>query len=283
MHEPKLLLLAGDTHGNTYQIKYLIPKALRQNADAIFVLGDFGYWEHYFDGVMFLDETDALLHEAGLELFWLDGNHENHQLLRRRYLGEHFEDKFTEEKYNRLNKSLSENASPDMEDIPCFNNWGFAKVREHIWYVPRGTRWTWRDKKFLACGGAFSVDRYYRKQGVSFWQEETITDEDVEKSIGDGSPIDILLCHDVPAGVDIQYIFALSGKRFTVSPESEENRQRLRQIASAVRPTHVYHGHYHQYYTTYARYGPDENTTLVTGLDCDGSGPDSYTFLDLES
>ena len=40
------ILLAGDTHGNTTHVRYLIDVAVDQGCDRIFQLGDFGAWEH---------------------------------------------------------------------------------------------------------------------------------------------------------------------------------------------------------------------------------------------
>jgi hypothetical protein len=77
--------LLGDLHGDTTAALAAIRRAQRDGCGAIVQLGDFGYWENTPAGERYLDVVDAALEAAGLPLYWLDGNHENHELLVRRY------------------------------------------------------------------------------------------------------------------------------------------------------------------------------------------------------
>jgi hypothetical protein len=55
---------------------------------------------------------------------------------------------------------------------------GFVEVTDRILWAPRGHRWTWQGVRFLALGGAFSIDRQYRKLDSGRWgwfKEEVIT------------------------------------------------------------------------------------------------------------
>src|SRR5690606_29429240 len=189
------VLYAGDTHGNYVHIDYLYNQAKEFDVDIIFQLGDFGYWEHKQKGVSVVTHVESKTQTYGIPLYFLDGNHENHPLLWKTYQTE--------------------------------NEEGFIVVRDGLFYSPRGHRWIWNDTRFLSIGGSFSIDRNYRRPGTSFWFEEEITEEDVHKAI-QGGKVDVMLCHDVPAVVDInQIMFIQTGQTIRLIRESAIQRDRL--------------------------------------------------------
>ena len=57
------------------------------------------------------------------------------------------------------------------------------KIDEHIYRVLRGEVMTIQDKTFLCIGGACSTDKVHRILGLSWWEEEEITDADVDNAI----------------------------------------------------------------------------------------------------
>jgi hypothetical protein len=218
------------------------------DVDTIFALGDFGYWEHTPHGQWALDEQSRLLQEADVQLYWLDGNHENHTLLR---------------------------AIPwEMDDE------GFWIIRENIKYSPRGHDWTWGETHFLTLGGAYSIDKNKRRPGTSWWSEETITDEDVEACYTP-ERVDIMLTHDLPTGIDMQAIQAYRGFPYQTIPASEDNRNKVRQVVEGCLPTKLFHGHYHLKYEDLLTL---ENgwEVQVMGLGCDEMGRDSYHILEYD-
>lgn len=163
LREPKRVLLAGDVHMRTKQVEYLIRMAKAEGCEAIFQLGDLGFWAHMQDGMQFLFKVGKMLDHENIDLYWIDGNHDNHSLL---WSYKH----------------------------PLRDGWPMIAPR--IYYCPRGTRWTWRGVKFIGVGGGFSIDKEYRKPEKSWWFQETITDEQVIAASTD--LVDVMLCHDVP-------------------------------------------------------------------------------------
>lgn len=238
------ILLVGDTHGNPAGIIYAFSAATFLDCDRIVQLGDFGYWEHKQGGGEFLDLVSELAQTHDVPFYWIDGNHENHTKLRKEY--------------------ASENT--------------FWTIRNGLFYIPRGTRFTWGGTRFMGFGGAYSIDRGWRKIGESWWWEEEITDEEVEAAIADPEPIDVLLSHDVPSGVDMRLMMARRGFDYKNIPASEKGRMQLRKVVNAVRPSHVFHGHYHVNYRQEVDYG--YGPVKVTGLNCDESGTESIYVLD---
>ncbi len=242
-------MVAGDTHGDSEHCKYLIEQAEKNNIDVIVQLGDFGYWEHSKDGQLFLKYLNEALKRAGINLFWLDGNHENHTKLREDYGVD------------------IENPEP-------------VGIRSNIVYLPRATTWEWQGIRHMAVGGAWSIDYKFRTPGRSWWPEEMISTEEEKLAISRG-PVDILLTHDVPDGVDINTHFAIQGRDFLKADvQSQLNRETVRRIVDGVRPKLLVHGHYHLRYSD--KLITNWGEVQIEGYNCDWSHAQSWGILDLE-
>jgi len=200
------ILFAGDTHGNTSHVGYLYTRAAEHSVNAIFQVGDFGYWAHTRGGQHFLDEVSDKAIKNGIPLYWIDGNHENHDLLQ------------------------------DMV--------GITPVRPLIFYVPRGTMVELDGRQILGYGGAYSVDKRYRTEGLDWWPQETIDSEhvmQVAERFKDSAP-DILACHDAPYAVNLDFAYAEGKNEF---PQTRWNRKCLQHLVDEVKPKRVISGHYH--------------------------------------
>lgn len=241
------VLVLGDMHGNASALTAHLKSAHARGVRDVLQLGDFGYWEHSDDGAGYLRWTNRMLEQYDQTLVFVDGNHENHQLLRERYV----------------------NSAHD-------RGGGLYEVRPRILYACRGARWIW-GARFLAMGGAYSIDkepvpgipetRHWRRvEGKSWWPEELIADGEIDLAIH-GGPCDVLASHDCPDGVDIPVPTAthsIMGK--DAFPPSVENRRKLRRLVDAVHPTLVLHGHYHHRYQATLTLETGENVE-VHGFD----------------
>lgn len=233
------VLFLGDSHGNTPFAIKAIAEAHRNGCDFVIQLGDFGVWSGV-GGVRFLDGVQEALDLADINLIFTDGNHENFDIL--------------------YGISVDDD--------------GFRRVRPRIWHAPRGHVWELGGKNFLAMGGAHSIDgpggpmwwkrRYGQGRGPldypmrrepgelsyeaghdlgGWWPEEMITEDEVAEAIENvvnAKPIDIMIGHDCPEGVDIPGIDGYGLGNL--------NRKRLRQVFDAARPSLYLGGHYHQRY-----------------------------------
>src|SRR6478609_1819971 len=115
------IAFAGDWHANTDWAVRAIEYARGEGAEHILHLGDYGY--DFEPG--FRNKVELALAQAHIKLWFVDGNHENFTWL--------------------YQQPVSEN--------------GLRRISEHVYHLPRGFRWEWAGYKFLAVGGAFSVDR----------------------------------------------------------------------------------------------------------------------------
>lgn len=206
VENPERVLLLGDLHGEHGWLKMAARAAVENDCPVILQLGDFGFWPHYGSGKHFLKNVEQTLERYGLELWWVDGNHENHDWLAEQ---------------------------PHID--------GFWRMGRTV-HIARGARWEWSDVRFLGCGGAYSIDKRRRTEGESWWAGETITEGDVRRCVK--GPADVMVTHDAPWGVAGVMGPGTVGDKDSF-PESEANRKRVQAIVDAVRPQLLVHGHYH--------------------------------------
>lgn len=238
---PHRIMLLGDTHANIRWTVSAIRQAAALRAELILQLGDFGFWPHYGRST-FLDQVETCLAQNGLLLWFIDGNHEDHVAL----------------------GSAAQPACP-------------APISPHITYLGRGSRWDWAGVRWVAVGGATSVDRHRRRPDIDWFEQETMTPAQ-QQTIMDGGPADVVVAHDAPWGVPF-----LTGRyNLTLPPQSrggwpadaledsDEHMRRMRAVMDVVRPKVWFHGHHHVRYddTVDTGFGP----VAVHGLGMDG-GP----------
>lgn len=135
------VLLLGDTHGNAYWFKQACRKAQFLGCEVILQLGDFGYWEH-IDDDDFLGKCSKYLEKYERYCVWLDGNHENHPLLWEKYGPPDIKYATTQEIASSTLEELNSGLNYDPGQP---KDWW--KIREHLYYLPRGARWTWPGKE----------------------------------------------------------------------------------------------------------------------------------------
>jgi Icc-related predicted phosphoesterase len=280
VEQPRKILLAGDTHGDANHVKTLVAEACDRDADAVFVLGDFGIWNH-LDGGKFTDHVSQFANRYKCPVVFLAGNHDNYDLL--------FEWEATK---------------PMTAD-------GFLEIQPGLFYSPRGHRWTWSGVKFLSLGGAYSIDKDGRvwddeanleraqrrlrlemrltpkelylveKRQWSWWHQEEISEQEMRDAMV-GGPVNVMLAHDKPRDARPDW------NRKDLE-ECWPNQERLQSVVDAVIPDVYVHGHLHYSYRDYL----PPTGTIVYGLDCDpsasrssgGSGKSSksYVLLDLDA
>lgn len=185
----------GDIHGDPE----LLYKAMKHVKDAEFVvqLGDFGISDSM------LDELES--RKVKNRIHFIDGNHEDYNLLR---------------------------------EVAGFRKGDPVRAR-HIWkrklyYIPRGYRAEIdKDLIFGFLGGANSIDRHYRREGIDWFPEEMPNYREVAHL---GDRVDIMVTHDAP----------ISAQRLMgIDPLDTRNPVQLEQIGELLEPFLWIHGHYH--------------------------------------
>jgi hypothetical protein len=246
--DPGRILVAGDWHGNTAWALRVIRQApsllAGEEQRIILVLGDLGIWPGPA-GRAYLARLDAALAAARAELSFADGNHED----------------FTQ---------LAElRPGPD----------GRAQVTDRIWHLPRGHRWTWHGRAWLALGGGVSLDKAVRTEGRDWWPQEEITAAQEAAAIA-GGHADVLVSHDCPAGVVHTFPPPPPFWDLRDLARSDAHRERLQRAGDAVRPSYWIHGHLHIGYQRVCDLG--WGPVQVTGLDRD-EAEQNYAVLDVRT
>lgn len=245
--QPKFLI-AGDWHGSFKQAEKVIRHAHEQGVDTIFHVGDFGIWSN---DKPFLNQMHFLLNQWEIEMYFIDGNHENFDML--------------------YDKKV-------LED-------GTRYVRDRITYIPRGYRWDWHGMTFLGLGGAVSIDKDFRVEGRSWWAQEALTDEDI-LTAQSGGPVDVMFTHDSPASAPNSITDDWQGQMRAMKYFGKENlaactdhRKRLQEVTDVTTPRLLFHGHYHKPMNGIYMHEDEKHTVgEVFGLDQGLAKLSSHTF-----
>jgi hypothetical protein len=157
------IIVAGDVHRDFGTFNAMLSS---RRPDIVLQCGDFGYWpreplsEVY--GRMHPDypkDRPAPKVPEGTNVFWCDGNHEDHQELGFRTTDE---------------------------------------LWPGVWYMSRGSLLDLPDgRRVMFFGGATSVDAHLRVEGVSWFPEERIHYADITRMDYVG-PVDIVISHTCP-------------------------------------------------------------------------------------
>lgn len=201
-----MIYITGDTHGLIDVSKLdFFNRTYVSSDDVLIILGDVGItWDKKS-----LKDLIKIYDFLGLTIIFIDGNHENFTLL---------------------------NSFPIVEKF----NAKMHKISNHIYHVLRGEIMVINNKSFLCIGGARSIDRMYRKLNKSYWEEETISDEDVNNAINNlmkyNFSVDYILTHCA----DSKTIYDYFGYTSDLSTD------RLKFIDKLVKYKKWYFGHYHK-------------------------------------
>lgn len=216
-HPPERIALVGDLHGNLVAARRVVEK-VADHTKLLIQLGDFGFWPGR-DGVRYVERLGRQLARYDCTLLFLDGNHDWHD---------------------------------GLNALPVDPVMGLRRITHQIWHIPRGESWVWDGVVWMALGGAVSVDKDGRTPGVDWWPQETVGAGDIEHAIARGR-VDVMLTHDAPAGVVVPGIDDRpdnGGWSLEAIAESNAHREMLRAVVADVRPSRLWHGHYHVRYSS---------------------------------
>lgn len=231
------ILFLGDTHGDLDFVHLACIIASDNNAEIIQV-GDWGFvWPNGSQ----LDDLSKKMVAWNVKMRFIDGNHDWHS------------------KLNEL--AVAAGGVPDAGGIVRTP----VEIAPNVIYQPRGSHYKDDDGTvFSFMGGAPSIDKHFRRDGLSWWATETITKEDMEVAM-DSPKCHVLVTHDAP---DYPPGFRPKGEpEFRVaSKQSMNNVKRLRTING---PRLHVHGHWHYAYVD----------GVTRGLDCNWASNMSLAYF----
>lgn len=165
-----MIYITGDTHGEQARFSpAAMPGEDRWGKDdTLIVCGDFGFlFANDERENAFLDK----LSEKPYTICFCDGNHENFPAIY---------------------------AYPQEE----WNGGKVHHIRENIFHLMRGQVFEMDEKRIFTMGGAYSIDKYMRKDGLSWWREELPTNEEYREATQNlretGNDVDYIITHTAP-------------------------------------------------------------------------------------
>ncbi len=217
MKQSGRVFITGDTHftndlsklkRSQWETGYTLTKK-----DVLIIAGDFGFfWNHKRTK----DEAYWLkwLDDRPWSTCFIDGNHENHDLL---------------------------------DNLQKMNKFGDAVgIAGHsIFHLLRGRVYKINNKRILTIGGAHSTDRAYREWGRSMWMQEEITEKDIDIAFRNiaihHNKVDYVVTHCAPVEFS-KLAIELSYAPFYTPDHSEEF---LSMLLKEVEFKTWFFGHYH--------------------------------------
>ena len=163
-----MIFVTGDTHGEYNDTMRRFAENGVGKGDTVIVCGDFGFvgrigGKHQYYLKQLAKEEFTIL--------FVDGNHENFDVL---------------------------------ETYPVVDYCGGKahKVADNIYHLMRGQIFDIEGESYFTFGGAYSIDKYMRKEGRSWWKQELPTKEDYDEAAKNlekaGYKVDIVLTHTIP-------------------------------------------------------------------------------------
>lgn len=211
-----MIYITGDTHGDFSRIKDFCVKMNTSIDDIMIILGDAGInYSGYENDI----NKKRFIRKMPITLFCVHGNHE----MRPHHI-----------KQYEIKRFMGGNVYRE----PDFPNINFAIDGEMYYF---------NGLKTIVCGGAYSVDKFYRiQQGWNWFEDEQPSDEiknKVEQTLKDNdNKIDIFLSHTTPYNYRPVEVFLPQINQDLVDSSTE---QWLQKLEDKIDYKHWYCGHYH--------------------------------------
>lgn len=255
MNEHAVVGLAGDWHGNTRWAVSCLKMFSDADIKTVYQVGDFGLWPGA-RGAAYLSYVLGACEKLGMTLWIVPGNHED---------------------YDQIVDPEDPEGGTERQVLGSGDGWEVA-------VLPRGYGWEFGGRKFVALGGAPSIDYQMRTEGASWWPAEMIRESDLER-LPRSEGADVMLTHDAPDGGTeaVQKIintpphlsmWSESGLRY-----AREGRMLMNRAVEIVKPAVFVHGHMH---VTDHRLD-EESNRLYVAMGADGElGNVAVLHLDTE-
>ena len=170
-----MIFITGDLHGHVDKSKLNTQSFPQQKEltkdDFVIIAGDFGgIWDESRSENWLL----RWLEKKSFTTLFVDGNHENFDLL---------------------------NQYP----VTTWNGGKVHEVRPGILHLMRGQVFQIEGMKFFTFGGADSIDKHYRKEGVSWWPQERPAEEEFDEGMNNlakhNYSVDYVISHTAPLNI----------------------------------------------------------------------------------
>lgn len=210
-----MIYLTGDTHGeidiNKLSANQNVGQVLKNctKDDYLIICGDFGL---VWDGSNEEKWWQKWLNDKPYTTLFVDGNHDGFHLL----------SKYPVEEWNGGKVQF---------------------IQPSIIHLMRGQVYTIDNKKIFTMGGGTSIDRWRRKEGLSWWPQEIPSDDELNEGIKNLDKhdwkVDYVITHEAPNSIH----------DLVIGPYAEKKHDKLTCYLESLLPdlqfNKWYFGHYH--------------------------------------
>ncbi|MDE7380117.1 MAG: metallophosphoesterase [Clostridia bacterium] len=207
------IFVTGDTHGlQDYHKLHIFagehPELTKD--DYVIIAGDFGA---VWDSRTLVADLKPFT-ELPFTVLFVDGNHENFDLI---------------------------NTCPVKE----WHGGKVHQIRPNIFHLMRGQVFEIEGKTIFTFGGATSVDKFMRREGISWWPQELPTYEELDEGFANlkryGNKVDFIITHSCGQRALMYPKLRIAAGIKTACPESHM----LSNFEDIVEFKHWYFGHFH--------------------------------------
>lgn len=254
------VVFAGDWHGNLPWAIGRIQSIGASGVGKILHVGDFGIWPGA-SGKRYLQAVENTCARHDVEILVTPGNHED---------------------WARLTSLWANQKRRDPDTRAALP----VHLTDHVQALPRGHRFEIDGVSFMSFGGAASVDKHLRVEGVDWWPEEMPSEHDAGKAIA-GGPVDVLITHDSP---EPEWCVPAVRQTLAYNPHgwpqdsltwAAVSRARVNRVFEAVQPKLLVHGHHHVFGERTLQLPHADHLTHVVSLGSDGESGNVWR-LDLK-
>ncbi len=210
-----MIYITGDTHGVSDPNGFLkLDVFASQNAeltknDYLIIAGDAGVvWSKET-----LDKMIASYGNFSFTVLYIDGNHENFDML---------------EQY----------------PVEIWNGGKIHRISDSIYHLMRGQIFTLEEKTIFTFGGAESIDKRYRIEGVSWWKQEVPSRAEFEEAIDNLQNVNFKVDYIVTHTIDAMTLSIPPMLRY--SSKLSDTSKMLDYFQHNVDYKHWYCGHFHE-------------------------------------
>lgn len=210
-----MIFITGDMHGDKERL-FAVTKDLKAD-DFLIVCGDFGFI--FRDDAAEEKTLNDIENKISATILFCDGNHEN---------------------FDKLFKY------PTKE----WHGGKIHRIRKNIVHLMRGYIFSLEDHTFFVFGGAASIDKYMRREHVSWWPDELPNDDEYKRAIAtlkeNNFKADYIITHEAPKEVALKELFFQTGDRYgALHPDGMELQGFLEWIMIDCTYNEWFCGHWH--------------------------------------
>lgn len=204
-----MIYITGDAHGDIRKLKDF-NNLKSPLCDYLIVAGDFGFiWDNSQEEQQLLDKLGKL----NYNILFVDGNHENHELL-------------------------------DNMPVSIWNGGKVHIIKPNIIHLMRGQVFTIEGKKIFTFGGAESIDKQNRIKDISWWERELPSYVEYQEGLDNlekhNWDVDYIITHTASKQMFVQLHKYVWGVKHPTAIENYFDT-----LEEQVNFKHWYFGHFH--------------------------------------